>query len=339
MTAEESFLPALDADPADDVTRLVYADWLEERGDVRGEYLRREVELGQRSEDDPLHRAAEARCAELRGQVPRPWLRRAGKRFDVWLMGYPLEAKILAIKAIRSLMPTSLVDAKRLSELTPSRVQAAVIRPVAELARAQFAELWPAFDYRGPAENGEAAPGVRVVPAGAREPAWPPMPRGVILRTSERWAVQLRAIRAGKELEAEQVIAELFGGEVERARRIVALGTAMPLYYAFGSEEASRWRLRLEAVADVMVEHLSGERPGRGTAPRRCNVNLVSCDRASRAELLAALRLTTIAPTSEGWGEWAALTLPHGLRTRVSLAEADRLRWIFPEGATLEVIE
>jgi len=37
---EEPFLRAIAADPADEATRLVYADWLEEQGDPLGEFLR-----------------------------------------------------------------------------------------------------------------------------------------------------------------------------------------------------------------------------------------------------------------------------------------------------------
>ncbi len=37
---EEPFLRAIAEDPGDEATRLVYADWLEERGDPLGEYLR-----------------------------------------------------------------------------------------------------------------------------------------------------------------------------------------------------------------------------------------------------------------------------------------------------------
>jgi uncharacterized protein (TIGR02996 family) len=42
---EEAFLSAIAADTADDTNRLVYADWLEERGDVRGEYIRLRVKV------------------------------------------------------------------------------------------------------------------------------------------------------------------------------------------------------------------------------------------------------------------------------------------------------
>ncbi len=42
---EESFLQSIWANPADDTKRLVYADWLEERGDPRCEYIRPRLEL------------------------------------------------------------------------------------------------------------------------------------------------------------------------------------------------------------------------------------------------------------------------------------------------------
>ena len=40
MTDEDHFLHAIRRKPDDALTRLVYADWLDERGDPRGEYLR-----------------------------------------------------------------------------------------------------------------------------------------------------------------------------------------------------------------------------------------------------------------------------------------------------------
>ncbi len=45
MSDEESFLRALRQNPHDDATRSVYADWLEDRGDLRAELLRLEQQL------------------------------------------------------------------------------------------------------------------------------------------------------------------------------------------------------------------------------------------------------------------------------------------------------
>jgi uncharacterized protein (TIGR02996 family) len=43
VTDDEAFIRAIVANPADDAPRLVYADWLDERNDPRGAYLRAEV--------------------------------------------------------------------------------------------------------------------------------------------------------------------------------------------------------------------------------------------------------------------------------------------------------
>lgn len=47
MTTERAFLTAILERPDDDATKLVYADWLEEQGDPRGEYLRLMVRMRQ----------------------------------------------------------------------------------------------------------------------------------------------------------------------------------------------------------------------------------------------------------------------------------------------------
>lgn len=44
-SAEQAFLDAIWAAPDDDVPRLMYADWLMERGDPRGEFIRVQCEL------------------------------------------------------------------------------------------------------------------------------------------------------------------------------------------------------------------------------------------------------------------------------------------------------
>ena len=40
MTHDDAFLQAIIENPDDDAPRLLYADWLEERGDPRGEFIR-----------------------------------------------------------------------------------------------------------------------------------------------------------------------------------------------------------------------------------------------------------------------------------------------------------
>ena len=46
MPAREAFLEAITANPDDDGLRLVYADWLDDQGDVaRAEFIRVQIEL------------------------------------------------------------------------------------------------------------------------------------------------------------------------------------------------------------------------------------------------------------------------------------------------------
>jgi uncharacterized protein (TIGR02996 family) len=84
MDEEFHFLRALFRQP-DDALRLVYADWLEERGDLRAEFLRLEVELHR------LPKGARKRKAMLEKQLrdlrPRPdagWVARMS-----WLRNLP----------------------------------------------------------------------------------------------------------------------------------------------------------------------------------------------------------------------------------------------------------
>ena len=66
MNAEEPLLRAVMERPQDQVARLVYADWLEERGDPRAEFLRLEADL---SEMPVLHRNR----ASVRGRLRALW--------------------------------------------------------------------------------------------------------------------------------------------------------------------------------------------------------------------------------------------------------------------------
>ena len=79
VVEEDRFIQAILADPDDASIRLVYADWLEERGDPRGEFLRLEAALtGLPREDERWGRMA-ARLRELRATIDRDWLTALGR--------------------------------------------------------------------------------------------------------------------------------------------------------------------------------------------------------------------------------------------------------------------
>lgn len=82
---EGAFQQALRVDPTDEVARSVYADWLEERGDARGELLRILIALP----EEGLERRAsrERRLAELLPQIDRQWVEKFLSLADRFYLG------------------------------------------------------------------------------------------------------------------------------------------------------------------------------------------------------------------------------------------------------------
>lgn len=80
MHDESHFLRVIAQQPEDDSLRLVYADWLEEQGDVRAEYLRAEYRLRVEGVDD------DGLLDRLRPQFEKAWLRAVHDGFlgDDW---------------------------------------------------------------------------------------------------------------------------------------------------------------------------------------------------------------------------------------------------------------
>jgi uncharacterized protein (TIGR02996 family) len=91
-----AFLEEIKQRPEDDTPRLVLADWLEEHGDPRGEFVRVQCRLARLAEDDPRRPALLRQQAELLGSHTSEWLGRLPpgtktefRRGLLWLMlGY-----------------------------------------------------------------------------------------------------------------------------------------------------------------------------------------------------------------------------------------------------------
>jgi uncharacterized protein (TIGR02996 family) len=77
MTEEAAFLRAIAASPTDNTTRLVYADWLDERGDalstVKANYLRTDVRLSELADDDRARDPLISRLKVLATGPPTNW--------------------------------------------------------------------------------------------------------------------------------------------------------------------------------------------------------------------------------------------------------------------------
>lgn len=78
MTADEAFLRDIAANPDDDATRLIYADWLDENGDpARAEFIRVQIGLASLPEEDdrrwPLLAREQVLLAAHEGEWRRPF--------------------------------------------------------------------------------------------------------------------------------------------------------------------------------------------------------------------------------------------------------------------------
>jgi uncharacterized protein (TIGR02996 family) len=78
--ASEQFLTAIQAAPDDDAPRLVYADWLQRRGDVRGEFIAIQCTLAATAEDpdDDARADLQARQWQLFDAHAPTWLAELG---------------------------------------------------------------------------------------------------------------------------------------------------------------------------------------------------------------------------------------------------------------------
>jgi uncharacterized protein (TIGR02996 family) len=74
MTPEEVFLQAIVEAPDDDTPRLVFADWLDEHGNSRGEFIRVQCRLASAGPDDPRRPGLEVLERRLLEQHQDEWL-------------------------------------------------------------------------------------------------------------------------------------------------------------------------------------------------------------------------------------------------------------------------
>jgi uncharacterized protein (TIGR02996 family) len=84
MTHEEAFIQAVCEDPDNEGLRLIYADWLEDHGDPRGEFIRVQCALARMSPDSPHRAELEAREQELLADHEAEWTHPLRGLVDSW---------------------------------------------------------------------------------------------------------------------------------------------------------------------------------------------------------------------------------------------------------------
>jgi uncharacterized protein (TIGR02996 family) len=116
MADESAFLRAVREDPDADGPRLVYADWLDEQGDPRGEFIRVQCRLAHLSPDDPETDALKRRETELREQHRAEW---GALPRDLHLTDWKHHRGL--IEEVTARVTAFVVQARRLFELFPVR--------------------------------------------------------------------------------------------------------------------------------------------------------------------------------------------------------------------------
>jgi uncharacterized protein (TIGR02996 family) len=82
---DDAFLQAILANPDDDTPRLVYADWLEERGRPdRAAFIRVQCQLASLPDEDPRRPGLEARERELLKEHGQEWTAPLRGLVDDW---------------------------------------------------------------------------------------------------------------------------------------------------------------------------------------------------------------------------------------------------------------
>jgi uncharacterized protein (TIGR02996 family) len=115
MNEQEGFLEAILANPDDDQLRLIYADWLEERGDPRGEFIRVQMELAGTKPEPSREHELLVREKGLLASYEEEWLR-------------PLRELLIGWKFQRGFLHEIEMDAKTFVKHAPAVFQAAPVR-------------------------------------------------------------------------------------------------------------------------------------------------------------------------------------------------------------------
>src|SRR5947209_7449161 len=79
LSDDESFIRAIVAAPGDDAPRLVYADWLDERADPRGAFLRAETDAVRTARRFVKDADGERRLQEMAGTLDPVWVARVSR--------------------------------------------------------------------------------------------------------------------------------------------------------------------------------------------------------------------------------------------------------------------
>lgn len=320
MSEEQGFLDQLAALPGDDVTRAVYADWLEERGDSRAAFLRAELALAALDASDPSYATREQELAELGKSVPADWVRDAGKRWDVWLAGYIPPMKIPVIKVLRETTGCALAEGKTISENLPARVLASCSRIHATTVRGKF-EACPSW-ITHPGQPPHVHVSLRPCPDPSFFPRVPPASGGTLVLLKSRPGQESNLVAA---LKGMFNWGDHYAGQVGTSDRPLHLGR-------FPQEQAETLAAQLREFAEIEIHQadvpLPTFAPFTGTGP--FDVRLMSYPPAQKIAVIKAYRELTPVGLAEA-KSWAEGTPPLTIIKAADALTAERVRRMFAD--------
>lgn len=334
MAQEQAFLDQLAADPGDDVTRLVYADWLEDHGDPRAAFLRLEIGISRMTGDCPFPQIDH--WAAVWQDIDHDWVRRVGKRFDLWLLGYAPDVKLAIIVLIREISWLGLGDCMKLIQATPARVQAGVWLPIIVLIVRAFRSLWTANAHL--AEE-QLPPRLAIRPAGSAPPEdADPIPRGPSSPGGERWGVYLNNYAPDPNSALTAALRQAYECNEAKARRVIRNGGRILLGYCFHESEARQFAESFAGLGNTEINSLPRQAVNWLHAEPHYEVELRAFDPSCRAGVIQALKATT-GMAEDRLEALSADTLPLSLRSRMRGETVEWMRWFFPSGTEMVAVE
>lgn len=317
MTDEPGFLAQLYHHPHDDVTRLVYADWLDERGDARADYLRREVDLAAVDEWSPDVRDREAALRRATAGIDAHWLDLVGKRYDVHVVDLP--------DALWRVIGTRYFQ-------VPFLLARNCLRPQAEAMRERLLPDNPDEPAAGNAVGIKLRPAETPQPQVTRFPG-PVEPPGYALRL-----VKLPVVGRGQLVDAIAAVQDVGVGDAMR----VLEGDLPRTLRTYPTPEAARRAARLfHRLHAVEVRHI--EPPPRGRILDRpltptYAVVLHRYPERVKKQLIGTLRLMLNCTPAKA-RQLAASPLPWVVQSGLDWESAEALRQALPALAAVEVVE
>jgi uncharacterized protein (TIGR02996 family) len=147
MDRAKAFLDATREEPDDDAHGLIYADWLEERGDPRGAFIRAQVRLARMDADDPARLDLEDEVQDLLAEDGEEWAAPLPGLVREWEFRRGFVECIPLLSAAFRTHADRLFDALPLRELHPFIPERDMAQDMAVLARCpQLAQL-EALDF------------------------------------------------------------------------------------------------------------------------------------------------------------------------------------------------